>query len=340
MSQSVKVIFNKELENIKQQWNEFVINHPSGNYFQSYDMFRVYNATRNYEPVFTGIVNNGEIIGGMLAVIQKEPADIFGKFTSRSVIWGGPLIKEDDPNAISTVLNTYNERISSNAIYSEFRNLWELSEIELQGFREAGYDYHEHLDIIHDLTIPVDVQLMNMHSGRRKNIRRAKRDGLKFSEITDSGGFESCLDLVRETYKQVKLPLPDVSFFKSSFSIMYEKGTLKVFAVIWHGKIIGSRLVLCFKDMIYDWYAGSDSDYLDKYPNDYLPWKIMEWGSNNGYKKFDFGGAGKPDVPYGVRNYKLKFGGKLVEFGRNKLIHKPIVYKAAETGFKVLRKIR
>ena len=36
-----------------------------------------------------------------------------------------------------------------------------------------------------------------------------------------------------------------------------------------------------------------------------------------------FGGAGKPDKPYGVRDYKLKFGGQLVNWGRFEKVHKP-----------------
>ena len=43
-------------------------------------------------------------------------------------------------------------------------------------------------------------------------------------------------------------------------------------------------------------------------------------------KKFNFMGAGKPDVPYGVRNFKSKFGGELVETPRYVIAHKPLFY--------------
>ena len=47
------------------------------------------------------------------------------------------------------------------------------------------------------------------------------------------------------------------------------------------------------------------------------------------FKSFDFGGAGKPDVPYGVRDHKLKFGGQMVEYGRFEKINNKLVYSIA-----------
>lgn len=103
--------------------------------------------------------------------------------------------------------------------------------------------------------------------------------------------------------------------------------------------MIGVRIVLCYKELIYDWFAGADEKYLRYRPNDILPWEVMKWGSLNGYKVFDFGGAGIPNVPYGVRDYKLKFGGELVNFGRFENIHKPILMKIGKFGLRVYKKI-
>jgi lipid II:glycine glycyltransferase (peptidoglycan interpeptide bridge formation enzyme) len=43
---------------------------------------------------------------------------------------------------------------------------------------------------------------------------------------------------------------------------------------------------------------------LNLYPNDYLVWQVLIYGINNGYQIFDFGGAGKPEVNYGPREFK------------------------------------
>jgi len=49
-------------------------------------------------------------------------------------------------------------------------------------------------------------------------------------------------------------------------------------------------------------------------------------------------GAGKPDEDYGVREFKSKFGGELVNYGRFIRINNPFYYKLGELGLKILYK--
>ena len=51
--------------------------------------------------------------------------------------------------------------------------------------------------------------------------------------------------------------------------------------------------------------------------------KYFDRGHQNIFQIFDFDGAGKPDIPYCVRDYKKKFGGKLVNYGRYTLVLNP-----------------
>ena len=37
-------------------------------------------------------------------------------------------------------------------------------------------------------------------------------------------------------------------------------------------------------------------------------WHTLDWGAEDGYSLNNFGGAGKPDEEYGVRDFKAKFG--------------------------------
>ena len=64
----------------------------------------------------------------------------------------------------------------------------------------------------------------------------------------------------------------------------------------------------------------------------------MEWGAQHGYTTYDFGGAGKPDEEYGVRDFKAKFGGKLVHLGRYIYVHAPMRLKLSEFAYSLYRK--
>ena len=59
----------------------------------------------------------------------------------------------------------------------------------------------------------------------------------------------------------------------------------------------------------------------------------------DGFSVFDMMGAGKPDEDYGVRDFKARFGGKLVEEGRFVHIAHPLLYKIGKWGVKLLKKI-
>ena len=103
-----KVVFH--LEKIK--WSEFVYNHPNGNIFQTPEMYKVYEATKNYEPVLVAAIDdNKNILGILLAVIQKEYSGLLGNFTARSIIFGGPLIKDNKSEVLDLILQEYNNII-------------------------------------------------------------------------------------------------------------------------------------------------------------------------------------------------------------------------------------
>jgi lipid II:glycine glycyltransferase (peptidoglycan interpeptide bridge formation enzyme) len=68
--------------------------------------------------------------------------------------------------------------------------------------------------------------------------------------------------------------------------------------------------------------------------------EVFLWGHERGFTRFDFGGAGKPNVPYGVRDYKLKFGGELVNTGRMIRIHRPFNYAFATKAYRLLQVVK
>lgn len=325
----------------KDKWLNFVHNHPNGNIFQTPDMFSIYKNSRNCYPlIFCSIDENKDINGILLALIQKEGNGIVGTLTSRAIIWGGPLVKNNDIKTLIEIIENYKKIIIDKVIVTQFRNIFFWGDREKEIFINQGFYWEDHLDIIHDLSIDLREQYKKLHSGRKKNINRAEKYGLKFLSINNQhDDFEKVLDLILDTYKRVHLPLPSKDFFYKTREVL-SANNFKIFVVKIDNKIIGTRMVLCFNRLIYDWYAGASQSHLDKYPNDYLPWKIMEWGTKNNFSVFDFGGAGKPNVPYGVRDYKLKFGGELINPGRFIFIHKPLFYKLGILGLKLFKLIK
>jgi serine/alanine adding enzyme len=320
------------------EWGRFVENHPNGNIFQSPEMFQVYSETENYEPVFLGAVDaRGTVMGTLLAVVQREFTRPFGALTARSVIWGGPLVKDDDPGILGEMLNEYEKVTKKRALYSQFRNLWDVRAM-LRVFGDHGYDFEEHLNIFVDLTKTEDQLWSEVHQKRRNEIRRAARGGVRVKELEEKNDIHQLYAILSEVYEHARLPFAHKSMFMSAWDILRKNNMLKYFGAVWEGQLIGVICILCYRDTIIDWYAGSLRSHLSKYPNDLLPWEVFKWGKTQGYSKFDFGGAGRPGQEYGVRDYKKKFGGYFVNFGRFEKIHRPFLYRAVKTAFDLWRK--
>jgi len=326
-------------EELKIQWEKFVFEHPNGNIFQSPEYYKLILDSKILKPVVVILLDeNKNIVGVLIGVIQKENIPIISYFTARCIVWGGPLVKNNNPILVKTVISKFNKELKNKVIYSQFRNIFETNAIR-EEFLNAGFEYIDHLDIHNNLSEGTDYILKNMNSERRHNIRRAERKELEFIELNTRENLIIAYNLIKDTYSRLRLPLYPFEVFESAFNNLAAKKILRIFAVRLKEKIISVRLVLCHKDMIYDWYAGTDDDYLKYYPNDYLPFKVMEWGAINNYKYFDFGGAGKPNVPYGVRDYKLKFGGQLVNYGRYQKIYNVIVYSLAARSYLLVKKL-
>lgn len=318
--------------------DNFILNHSNANFFQSTLAYNFFRSIENYETFLFVACEDNEIVGSLLTVIISEGKGIKGYLTRRCIVWGGPLIIDNRSDVLTFLLKEFNAKISGKAIYSQFRNFFDIDFFK-NIFQKEGFLFEEHLNINIDLSKSETELWKDVHTKRRNEIRRAEKEGTSFNILKNRSDLKETYNILKEVYKRAKLPLPGFVFFEQAYEYL-SPDHFKVFIALNNEKIIGTMYTLCFGKIIYDWYAGSYQSFYKKYPNDLLPWKVFLWGKENGYSKFDFGGAGNPNQPYGVRDYKKKFGGKLKEFGRFIRINKPLLYQIGKLGLKILQKIK
>jgi len=320
------------------QWEQYVLNHQRANIFQTPQMYAVYQGTSNYQPVVIACFEKNDLKGILLAVIQREYSGLLGKLSARSIIWGGPLA---DSEAITEmILGRYDQEIRKHAIYSQFRNFHVLTDNEKRVFEVHGYAYDPHLNILVDLPADTDRFWRGIKRNRKDGINKASRQGFTFFTSDDPEMCGPFYKLLRESYKRIKLPYPDTDFF--SILSSEASGYSKWFVLKKDELPIIVLLAMVYKETIYAFYIGTtnDSELLRLRPVDLFYYQVMCWGIENGYKRFDWMGAGKPDREYGVRKFKIQYGGDLLETGRFEKIHKPTTYKVSRFGFRIWQKFR
>jgi serine/alanine adding enzyme len=169
-------------------------------------------------------------------------------------------------------------------------------------------------------------------------LRRALRaEEIIIEEVERHEQVRICYDLLKKTYHFAKVPIADISLFNAAFKTLHPRNMIKFSLARLKDSYVACSVDLLYKSTIYGWYGGTDRAFSRHIPGELLLWYLFEWGAKNGYKVYDFGGAGTPDEEYGVRDFKAKFGGKLVCFGRNTYVHSPL-FRLSQRAYAAYRK--
>jgi serine/alanine adding enzyme len=322
-------------------WKDFVDRNPWGNIFHTPEMFRLFEATIGHRPELWAVVDGSSEVLALMTPVHVTLMDGWlRRFTTRSVAYGSVLCEDTSrgKDGLRLLLEAYTKNIAGQSLFTELRNLRNLEGLQsLLG--DCGYAYEGHLNYLIDLDRPAEEILQSIGKRTRKKIRKELRDGcVQIDEVTDRSELAHWYEILQNTYSNAQVPLADRSLFEAAFDILYPRGMAKFLLARVDGVTAACSLELPYKDTIYGWYGGSDRAHSDHLPNEMLIWHILEWGARNGYRVYDFGGAGKPDEEYGVRDFKAKFGGELVNFGRNTCEHASNLLKLSRSVYTLYRR--
>jgi CelD/BcsL family acetyltransferase involved in cellulose biosynthesis len=340
MSNSTKYTLLTDYEQIDHhKWGQFVASHPKGTIFQTPEYYALHAMTKGYRPqVIAAFDTQHTMVGVLVAIAGSVYKGIAAYLTSRAIVCGGPLAQDDDTEILTLLLETYASHMHKQVIYSQFRNLHDTTPFRI-AFGSVNAHYEEHLNILIDLQKTEEELWKDVKTRKRNNIRQAQRKDVTVKELTTLQEVEASYSILEEVYHRAKLPLADKLLFKNAFEVLGKKRFLKFYGTFLHETLVGTMYVFAYNNRIYDWYAGSYKKYYSFNPNDILPWEIFLSEKNNGFSTFDFGGAGKPGVPYGVRNYKIQFGGELVNFGRYEIAHNRLIFVLMQGAFKIWQRL-
>ncbi|MBC8485588.1 MAG: GNAT family N-acetyltransferase [Bacteroidetes bacterium] len=337
------IIFKQFAKQYAKEFSDFVKEHPYGNIFHSIEWINILNKCLDCKCVAIMAVNTGtgKICGVVVGMVRTEKNGLLSFLSTRTIVIGGPLVEEsDDAKVILTeLLIELKHHAGKKSLYVELWNMFDRPFEQFGCLEIPGFKFIDHLNFIIDLDSSPDQIFAKFSKTRRKNIRRAIKYGVTVTEVKTNNGVKKLYSLLEETYNRVGVPLDNFEVFDLAFKNLQPVGNAHFYLAYCDGVCIGGRVVLLYKEWIYDWYAGSRKDSFKKYPDELLIWHILQWGMEHKYKYFNFGGAGKPDKKYGPREFKGKFGGELVNYGRYINITAPIRYFFALKGYYLYKKL-
>jgi lipid II:glycine glycyltransferase (peptidoglycan interpeptide bridge formation enzyme) len=326
--------------NVGEEWDLFVQMHEAGNAFQTSAFFEFYLKTKEFKPYYCIARNtlDKKIIGGFLFAIQRKSARFPEKYLRRSLIIGGPLISGQNERVLDGLLKVYNDFTKNKAIYSEIRNLRSWSD-HIDVFLKNKFRYEAHLN--YQIALKNRDVVAAFSASKRRQIRKSQQNGAAIVENPNIHQVKEFYKILANLYnRKINKPLPDWSFFESFHQNLVLKGHGKYLLVEFEGKIIGGIMLPAFEHkMVYEWYvAGLDREYKHAYPSVLATWAGIKYAMGNGFDAFDFMGAGVPSHSYGVREFKSKFGGQILNYGRFTNSHYPIFHWVIKIFLKLYSK--
>ena len=333
----MRILLNNNID--RAEWSKLVAASATGNWFQTPEAYDFYASQPElFKPFAVGVTNEERLRGVCVGYVTVEKNALKQMLTRRAIIMGGPCLADDCADyEVMELLRAVRKQLATEAIYIECRNFNDYSRWR-NAFEAEGFSYVPHLNFHVDCT---DKEAMDakLSENRKRQIKKAVKSGIEIVEAQSEQEIADWYDILLTLYRtKVKTPLFPLSFFIE----FYRQGLGKYLLVKYEGKVIGGIMCPILEGRcIYEWFVcGMDTEYRNQNPSVMATYAAMEYGNAHGLARFDFMGAGKPNEPYGVREFKARFGGDEVEHGRFLCVTKPVLYKIGTLGVKLLKKLK
>ena len=181
-------------------------------------------------------------------------------------------------------------------------------------------------NVVRSLDMPLEDMWMDFKQKVRKNVKRANTAGL---EIIIENTVSHLDDFLRIYYSTMeRTEAADSFFFSRQFfeSISMMEDNIMFFHVVSEGKIVSTELVLYGAENCYSFLGGTDREYFEVRPNDFLKYEVIKWAKEKGLKNYVLGGGYGSDD--GIFQYKYALAPKgVTDYYIGKKIFDQTIYK-------------
>lgn len=332
-----KVVEYKDI--VSSKWEALVRASSVATWFQTKEAYVFFDSLSFLEVFALGVEEEGRLTGVVVGIIQKDGGKLKQYLSRRAVIYGGPLLDDSvTEEELSMLLNALKSRLNRKTIFIETRNFNDYGRWR-HIFETCGFEYEPHYDVIVDTT-SIESVSNRLDRNRRRNIKKANENGLIIEQSVSDDDLYQFYQMLDELYRsKVKMPLWPFEFFQKLKNM---ESAHFFMAKDSEGNLIGGLVCVALDSRIVHalFACGDDQNHKALSPSVMVNYAGICYAAEQGFSQFDFMGAGKPDDGgYGVRDFKLKFGGELVEFGRFVHVCNRLLFAVGKFGVKILKKL-
>ena len=279
--------------------------------------------TSNFADLFHDVSN---IIAIKIEVDKSDSTDHFSVtlviykpnfFLRFGIIYDFP--NNINPHLIDSILSkVINYCRIYHCWYLEIRNSKD-NRIYNSNFDSFGFQYKPWLNALLHLH---DNWENGISKSKRRNIQKGVKTGLYFKVCQNKMEVFEAYLLICSQYRKIRKPLPDIKLFYNSFD---NPKFSKVFNTYFGSNLVATSLVLLNDFTAAQFIFAADKNNINYTQSaSFHQWSLIEWSYKNGFTHIDLVGGGEKNKPYGVREFKRRFGATFNEVGRWNLVFYPI----------------
>lgn len=291
------------------------------NVFQTVEWMRLFEHEKGTKVVLFALYSDSSLLLVQPLSITRYYRHLPGKFASYAVAWREPWRADDiaDEEAIEAfrlMTEEIEKYCKKRALYIEYRHFFENniyastfnSQLSTLNFQLPWYNIYREFEAGEDVA-------EKMKRDKRRQLKQSFEAGVEVVLEPTREQIVEWYGLLKRLYRRIHRPLPSVDVFLR----LNKSGIGRLFVVTHRGRVISGSAMLFHSSfftpnssLFYEWYRASTEERIEGiYSSVVSTWQSLQLVADMGGGKFDFMGAGPQNKEYGVRQFKLEFGGEL-----------------------------
>lgn len=289
--------------------------------FQTKSVLRIYDGLKKVTPVRVEIISNQSCVAYVNLFIFNTIGNL-----NYCIVYDNPVYTTS--HELILLLNKVKEVCKQNScIFLEVR-LSEYENIHKGDWEASSFNYRPWYNAV----LAIDSSWPKCISESKwRNIRASIGLGYSFGDCESLNEIQIVFDIFKGHYRKINKPLPEKKFFENIYHEANRKKSnpqsiSKLFVTRYKNQIIAASVVFLSSNTAAQFYFASLTNNIYVHPGSFHQWSMIEWAASRNYKWVDLVGGGDPNVNYGVREFKRRFGIKFEDVGRYDLVFKPVQY--------------
>lgn len=295
-----------------EKWQELLDNSINVTPFHLQSWMAVSSLTHQYKPLYLiASYKDGTILAGMPIIERHSLKGILRSYNSLpNGSYGSVILRQDADPYISKMLLSH---------FVKFLNRWNVTNSIIVDFNNTntylstiGFNTRKAFTHVLDLNQPIEEIHNRYDYSIRKNIEKAKRNGIIVRDIDTLDGIGEYYKITNAVAKKYNIEPYPKEFFINVFKFMVPRSEAK-FSLTFRGEQpLSGAMHLISKGHIFNWLMPSYPEFLEYRPNEALISHMIDWAFEKKIEIYNFGGS--PSDATGLIKFKEKWGTKKKEY--------------------------